>query len=86
MHMARPEVVLQPLCHRIQDFEDLLRKQDRVLGVVEAEAQEVAQRFGRDRRTMLTADTGGLRTPQRLCLITLCRVPQVILPAKLLPC
>ena len=58
MHLARPEVVLQLLCYRIQDFEDLLQKQDRVLGVVEAEAREVAQRFGRDRRTMLTADTG----------------------------
>jgi DNA gyrase/topoisomerase IV subunit A len=57
-HTARAEALLQPLRRRIQDFEDLLKKQDRVLGVVEAEAREVAQRFGRDRRTLLTADSG----------------------------
>lgn len=57
-YVSRTEGVLRLLRCRIQDFEDLLQKQDRVLGVVETEAREVAQRFGRDRRTLLTADSG----------------------------
>ena len=52
------------VCRRIQDFEDLLQKHDRVLGVVEAEAKEVAARFGRDRRTLVSADTGVCHRPR----------------------
>lgn len=51
-------------CCRIQDIEDLLQKRDRVLGVVEAEAKELAARFGRDRRTAISADKGELRESQ----------------------
>jgi hypothetical protein len=54
----RLAATLSCLSHRIQDFEDLLQNNDRVLGVVEAEAKEVAARFGRDRRTLVSADTG----------------------------
>ena len=42
---------------RIADLQDLLQKQSRVLEVVEAEAQELADRFGRPRRSLICAET-----------------------------
>lgn len=51
------------LTARIQDIEDLLQKRDRVLGVIEAEARELATRFGRDRRTALSVDKGDAILP-----------------------
>lgn len=44
-------------CCRITELQGLLQHRDQVLAVVEAEAQEVADKFGRDRSTVMSSET-----------------------------
>lgn len=48
---------------RIADLQDLLQDQSRVLGVVEDEAQQLADKFGRPRRSIISAATDGEVSP-----------------------
>lgn len=41
---------------RIADLSDLVQRRDRILGVVEREADELVAKFGTPRRTALIAD------------------------------
>lgn len=55
-HRSSPHFAL-PGC-RIADLQDLLQKRDRILGVVETEAEELAAKFGNPRRTAILTDGG----------------------------
>lgn len=43
---------------RIQDLEDLLARKERVLQIIEEEADEISRQFGTPRRTVITKDDG----------------------------
>jgi hypothetical protein len=43
-------------CRRITDLKDLLATRERILAMVEEEAQEIADKHGDDRRTALVYD------------------------------
>lgn len=49
----------QPPTLRVAELEALLASQDKVLDVVVAEAEEIAEKFGRPRRTALVSEDPG---------------------------
>ncbi len=66
---------LDELHERIKDFTDILANEQRIFDIIKAEAREIAEKFGDERRTEISAFTGDVDDedliPVEDCILTL---------------